>query len=147
MKTYKTLSRVEEAKLLNLKISINEKIEDQKSVTNELEVLEKEQLKISNNLKNNIAPGQLLSLDSQIYYDSVLEEVTESIKNLESRILKIKNSISDLNKEIKSAFTKKKSVDNLIENREKLLIESEKNKEFDDLDEYVMQNTGASYGN
>lgn len=147
MKTYKTLSRVEKAKLLNLKISLNEKIEDQKSIKNELEVLEKEQLKISNNLKNNIAPGQILSLDSQMYYDSVLEEVTESINNLESRILKIKNSISDLNKEIKSAFTKKKSVDNLIENREKLLIESEKNKEFDDLDEYVMQTTGASYGN
>lgn len=146
MKAFETLSRVEAAILSSLKLDLNEQVTLQESASHKLLLLEQRQSNVNEDCKNNIAPGKVLSLDSQIYFDRILFEISDNIKILEDNIKNIINRVSELESEIKSSFTRKKSVDKLLEKKEIESSERYKRKEYEEMDDRIMQNLGSNYG-
>lgn len=146
MKAFETLSRVEAVTLSSLKLDLNNQVMLQESASNELFLLEERLWNVSEDCKSKIAPGEVLSLDSKVYFDSILFEISESIKLLEENIKNIINRISELESDIKSSFTRKKSVDKLLEKKEIESLECDKRKEYEEMDDRIMQNLGSNYG-
>ena len=146
MKTFKTLSRVEDANLNGLKLSLNEQLDLQESIGADLNLLKDKRTKINEEYADNLGKGAVLSLDSQLYFDSISHEISESIKDFEAKIISIKTKIVNIEKQVKASFIQKKSADNIIE---KIIAEEsivEKNKSYDELDEYVIQACGVADG-
>ena len=83
MKTFKTLSRVEDANLNGLRLSLNEQLDLQESIGADLNLLKDKRTKINEEYADNLGKGAVLSLDSQLYFDSISHEISESIKAFE----------------------------------------------------------------